>query len=170
MRLVVSEIPDDGLHLKFEQTITLHSENNAQVSLSAFRFAKKVVIEGMITVTPILECSRCLKEYPNPLDLTFREEYNPAEEMEKDSSKELTVKDLDLGFYINDEIDINDIVTEQVLLSVPMNPVCSPECRGICSVCGKELNEGPCECSREEIDHRLAPLNKLREAMKNRKE
>ncbi len=172
MRLIVSEIPDEGLHQELERTITLNDENvdDALVSLDILRFKKKVLIEGSIKTSINLKCSRCLKEYGFPLNLNFREEYNPAEEISNDKDRELTKKEMDLGFYINDEIDINEIVTEQVLLSVPMNPLCGPECKGLCPGCGKDLNEGPCKCRKEETDPRLAPLNKLREAMKNRKE
>ncbi len=170
MRLNVSEIPDEGLKQELEYTIKLDTGENAQVSFSISRYGRKVLIEGTIIVTLILECSRCLKEKSYPMHLTFRDECNPAEETEKDPNLELTGKDMDLDFYINDEIDINDIVSEQVLLSVPMNPLCGTQCKGICSECGKDLNDGACECIREETDQRLAPLVKLREAMKNRKE
>ena len=113
MRLIVSEIPDEGLHRDLEQTITLNDENtdNAQVSLDIFRFDKKVLIEGNIKTSITLKCCRCLKEYGCSLNLNFREEYNPAEEINKDKDTELTKKDLDLGFYINDEIDIKEIIT-----------------------------------------------------------
>jgi len=54
------------------------------------------------------------------------------------------------------------------MLSVPMKPLCREECKGICSSCGTDLNAGPCECKKQEVDPRLAPLQKLKETMEKR--
>jgi len=61
-------------------------------------------------------------------------------------------------------------VKEQVLLSVPMKPLCRNDCAGLCPVCGRDLNEGACNCRKEELDPRLAPLAQFKETLKDRKE
>jgi len=106
----------------------------------------------------------------NSLEIKFRDEYSPVEEIAGTGVQELKSEELDLSFYRNDEIDIGEIVKEQVLLAVPMKPLCDSGCKGICPECGRDLSEGACGCSRKEVDPRLEPLGRLKELMKERKE
>jgi uncharacterized protein len=171
MLLTVLNIPDEGLHQEIELPVNTGGDAASDIAhafLRIFRLGRKVLIEGSVKVSLTLNCGRCLKEFSLPLDMDFREEYNPVEDIEARDEKELKGTELDLGFYAGDEINIDELVREQVFLSVPMSPLCMPECMGICLKCGKDLNEGPCGCRTEETDPRLAPLQKLREAMKDR--
>ena len=65
--------------------------------------------------------------------------------------------------YIGDFVDISKEVNSHLALALPIQLVCSAECKGLCSVCGKNLNEGECGCSVDEGDIRLAPLRQLYE-------
>lgn len=171
MLLTVSDIPDEVLHQEIELPIKLGRDAGpviAHASLRIIRLGRKVLIEGSVETLLTLSCGRCLKEFPHSLNTAFMEEYNPAGEIETEGEKELKSKELDLSFYTDDEIDIEALIKEQVLLSVPISPLCAAECCGICLKCGKDLNEGLCGCKIEETDPRLAPLKKLREAMKDR--
>lgn len=173
MKLNVDEIPEEGLLQEADLPIVINKNAKpdiAHVLLKIFRFEKRVLVEGSVKLEAELKCGRCLKETLLPLDLAFREEYLPAEDSGKEIDRELTNRELDIGFYTKNELDINEIVKEQVLLSVPMKPLCMNECRGLCSVCGKDLNDGACNCRKEEIDPRLAPLAQLKENLKERKE
>ncbi|HDH11427.1 MAG TPA: DUF177 domain-containing protein [Nitrospirae bacterium] len=170
MRLNVSDIPDDGLQAELDLPVEISGSAGPEVvhvRINASRFGKKILIEGSLKMSLSLECSRCLKEYSFPLDLAFRDEYNPVEEFENEDEQELTGRELDISSYSNDEIDISELIKEQVLLNVPMKPLCRSDCQGICPGCGKHLNEGSCECKAKEIDPRLAPLKKLKESMKD---
>jgi uncharacterized protein len=60
-----------------------------------------------------------------------------------------------------DTIDLGPVVHEAVVLAEPMRVLCAPDCRGLCPQCGKDLNEGPCGCTDDDQDPRLAPLAKL---------
>jgi len=173
MKVNVSEIPEEGLLQEADLPIVINNNAKpdiAHVVIKMFRFEKRVLVEGSVKLEAALKCGRCLKETLLPLDLSFSEEYIPAEDTGKEIDRELTNRELDLGFYSNSELDINEIVKEQVLLSVPMKPLCMNECQGLCSVCGKDLNDGACNCRKEEIDPRLAPLAKFKENLKERKE
>jgi uncharacterized protein len=170
MRLNISDIPDEGLQQEFELPVVIHEGSKpdaVQVMLSVFRYGKKVLVEGSLKASVSLTCSRCLKSFICPVDGNFRDECNPSEELQKAGEQELAEQDLDISYYSNDEIDISELIKEQVLLAVPMKAVCSEECRGICSYCGRDLNDGACGCKVEEIDPRLAPLRKFREAAKD---
>ena len=104
------------------------------------------------------------------MDISFSGEYTPAEISDEEKDYELSENELNLDYYSNEEIDISELITEQVLLAVPMKPLCSPECVGICMACGTDLNEGICKCKTDKIDPRLSPLERLKEKMEERKE
>jgi uncharacterized protein len=55
------------------------------------------------------------------------------------------------------------MVTEQLYLGLPLKPICSPDCRGLCPSCGANRNTDPCDCADEPIDPRLAPLLRFRQ-------
>jgi uncharacterized protein len=173
MRLIVSDIPEEGLEQELEIPVVTGDDakpDNARAALRFLRLGKTVLVDGSINISVSLRCSRCLGEFTYPLGIQVREEYNPVEEISQEGEHELTSRDLDLGFYNDDELDISEMVTEQVLLSVPMKPLCGEHCRGICPVCGKNLNEGACTCAAETVDPRLAPLKQFKESMERRKE
>jgi len=173
MKIHVPDIPEEGLLREAALPVTIQDHakpDTAQVFVKIFRFGRRVLVEGSVKISVKVACSRCLKDMSLPLDLTFREEYLPAEESGKGNEQELTNTELDLGFYTNDELDITELVKEQILLAVPMKPLCRDDCRGLCTRCGKDLNRGPCGCRKKEIDPRLAPLAKFKELLKDRKE
>jgi len=164
MRLIVSDIPEDGLEQESDVPVVTGENtepDTAHVLLSFIKFGKNVQVEGSIHVSVSMKCSRCLGDFGYPLDIAFREEYSPSEELDREGERELTGGEMNLAFYSNDEIDIGELVKEQVLLALPMKPLCSEKCRGICPACGANLNERACECRAENIDPRLAPLKRL---------
>jgi uncharacterized protein len=64
-------------------------------------------------------------------------------------------------------LDMDEQLREQMEIEFPIRFLCREDCRGLCSKCGKNLNEGDCNCNHKEIDPRLLPLQKLLEEMKN---
>jgi uncharacterized protein len=59
-------------------------------------------------------------------------------------------------------IDLGDLAREQILLNVPMDLICKESCQGLCTVCGKDLNEGECGCERKPADPRWAALKDIK--------
>jgi uncharacterized protein len=161
MRLTVSDIPESGIEHELRFQIDLTDGAPAQevlVLIKASRFGDRVLLEGRVTSSSSVKCSRCLKDFTYPVNTDFNAEYVPFSPAE--GEHELTAGELDKGFYRDDEIDLSSLVKEHVLLSIPMKPLCDPECRGLCSQCGNNLNESSCDCSRDTIDPRLEPLKK----------
>lgn len=122
-----------------------------------------------------LPCSRCLDPMTVPVDAAFDLRYQPrttgpggaghaghAGDAGDDVERELEEDDLATAFYDNEEIDLGQLLREQFYLAVPMKPLCDEACRGLCPSCGTNLNRGTCECRRDWIDPRLAPLHELR--------
>lgn len=104
----------------------------------------------------VLRCSRCLREIPWDLDLDYAEEYVHRNEL--DPGEDLEGRDVRVGVYDGEEIDLTEGLEEQILLALPLRSLCDEACRGLCPRCGRDLNEGPCGCDGYEPDPRLAPL------------
>jgi len=167
MRLIVSDIPEDGLSKNADLQIKVGEDagkENAHVSITVHKHGKGVFIKGSAVMSSLFTCSRCLKRFYLPLSADFEEEYLPAPEVSESVAQELTAEELEAGFYHNDEINIEELIREQMLLAVPMKPLCKPDCRGICPS-GKDLNTGFCGCKENAIDPRLMPLKKIKESL-----
>jgi uncharacterized protein len=83
---------------------------------------------------------------------------------------ELGMDDLDVEFFKGDALDLGHIAAEQITLTVPMKPLCSEGCAGICSKCGAHRGKEPCQCSTVEPDSRWSELLRLKEQMEQKKE
>ena len=78
------------------------------------------------------------------------------------SEREIEEDDLTTAFYENDEIDLGQLMREQFYLALPMKPLCSEDCQGLCPVCGTNLNRGHVQLQPAWEDPRLAALRELR--------
>ena len=110
-----------------------------------------------------LPCSRCLEPFTTPVDAPFDLRYQPHAENTGEGEREIAEDDLTTAFYEHDEIDLGQLMREQFYLSLPMKPLCRDECRGLCPVCGTNLNRGACACTHAWEDPRLAALRELRD-------
>jgi uncharacterized protein len=119
---------------------------------------------GRVETTLELSCGRCLEPFTWPVDAFFDLRYQPQAPNEGEAKPEREVAEDDLGtaFYENDEIDLRQLMLEQFYLALPMKPLCTPDCRGLCSVCGTNLNRGTCQCDTRWEDPRLAALRALK--------
>lgn len=108
-----------------------------------------------------LPCSRCLEPFRMPVDSTFDLRYLPASEMAAEEEREIQDEDVGISYYRDDRIDLNELLREQFYLALPMKPLCTEDCRGLCSQCGTNLNTGACDCAPAWEDPRLAPLKSL---------
>ncbi len=169
MKITVSEIPDEGLDLDISETLEVADAQivgPAKAQLAIRRTAGEVLITGSVNVSLDLECSRCLKQFRGEMRLPVDAVYHPAAEMGEERH-ELRDDEMDTDFYRDDEIDVNELLVEQVMLNLDMKPLCSERCRGLCPVCGRDLNTETCDCRTDEGDPRLAVLKTL---LKDRKE
>jgi len=106
-------------------------------------------------------CSRCLNVFSCPLTLNIEEEYFPT--IDVVSGRRLPLPDEPGCFTIDEHhiLDLTEAIRQYALLAVPMKPLCRKDCAGLCPVCGKDLNQGPCGCSVQETDPRWAKLKEL---------
>jgi uncharacterized protein len=136
----------------------------APVSLEFDIFKDKEAFRLIGAVKTILElpCGRCLESFPLDVDARFDLRYQPHSENAGEHEREIEEDDLTTAFYENDEIDLGHLMREQFYLSLPMKPLCRDDCRGLCPVCGTNLNRAKCECKPEWEDPRFAALKALK--------
>lgn len=164
MKIVLSDITDEGLDLAFQEALSSEEFkllSPARVTLRVEKIGAEVVAEGKVRTSIELQCSRCLRSFAKDLDVNINVVYHPVEELKGEEKHEIKDDELDMGFYEGDELDVLDLVTEQILLNVPMKPLCCESCKGICPKCGADLNVAPCACESRETDPRLEILKKL---------
>jgi uncharacterized protein len=118
-------------------------------------------VTGRATTRLELECSRCAEAFEMPLDAAFELRYVAHTENTGEGEREITEDDLVTAYYRDGLLDIGDLLREQFQLALPMKPLCSEACRGLCPHCGTNLNRTECGCAQAWEDPRLAPLKSL---------
>jgi uncharacterized protein len=118
-------------------------------------------LTGRVKTVLELPCSRCLEPFTIPVDAAFDLRYQPHAQNTGEGEREIEEDDLTTAFYENDEIDLGQLMREQFYLALPMKPLCADACRGLCAVCGTNLNRGTCTCTQAWEDPRLAVLKTL---------
>jgi uncharacterized protein len=105
-------------------------------------------------------CSRCLADVTVPVRIDFEEEYYPVADLR--TGAPVARPENPEAFRIDAEhkLDLEEAIRQSWATAEPMQPLCRPDCRGLCSRCGQDLNEGPCACQPDE-DERWSPLRKL---------
>jgi len=164
MKIVISEIPEEGMDVELNENISLESVKTASplhAVLNMRTIGSEVLVNGMLEGKVELLCSRCLNAYTMQVRPQINVVYEPSEVINKEEHHKLKSDELDTGFYKNDTLDTDEVLVEQLLLNLPMKPLCSPECKGICPKCGADLNVSNCDCSVSEIDTRLKVLEQL---------
>lgn len=120
-------------------------------------------LKGHLSTAVKGDCSRCLKQVTVPVESDFAEQLLYAKDVSLFSH--LAVGEVEEKYFIydNDTLDITDIIRESILAVLPQKVLCRDDCRGLCPKCGKNLNQGQCDCDLHEVDPRLAILAKLKE-------
>lgn len=170
MAIKIKDIPPEGLRLELAQELDLFDERTASTAFTAVLNIKPagggtIHISGRVQSRPMLECSRCLKSFPYKIDSELGIDLAPVSSLSRSPEHELNGGELDVEFYQGDEIEPLSIIKEQLLISIPMVPVHSPDCRGLCPVCGKDLNAADCGC-RKDGQERLGPFSALKDLFK----
>jgi uncharacterized protein len=107
-------------------------------------------------------CARCLSPVSGEFTLDLEKTVAP-----RDILEDLPEEKLDEYVIIDDGfLDMDEQLKEQLELEFPSRFLCDEDCLGLCQRCGKNLNEGKCDCPTHEIDPRLAPLQKILDQMK----
>lgn len=117
-------------------------------------------VSGTAFVVLDMVCDRCLKPVPKRIDLSFdREVYSPEVDLGDDAFENLEVM---TGYQLN----VENLVFNEILMNWPMKVLCKADCKGICKMCGKDLNYGECGCDTFVPDPRMAVIKDIFNANK----
>jgi uncharacterized protein len=122
-------------------------------------------LAGSVATMLELPCSRCLEPFTTLVDSAFDLRYQPHAHPAgsgHEAERQIEEDDLSTAFYDNEEIDLGQLMREQFYLALPMKPLCGEDCRGLCPICGTNLNRETCDCKRQWDDPRLAVLKTLK--------
>jgi uncharacterized protein len=142
-----------------EQVSPLHAVGSAEVLKNS---GGEIRIQGRYTLELKAICDRCLVETRFPLDAGFDLFYQPASVIARDEEIEIDAGEAEIGFYEDGGLELEDVLREQVLLALPMQRVCSENCKGICPVCGKNRNQSACDCPTRSADDRWVAFRDLK--------
>jgi len=180
LKININTIPEEGMNLNFDRTgewfrqlvntklRPLAAEDAGDFLLQRLDFScmvrkigDNIYVEGIIKVNAEIPCGRCLEMTGLLIQAPFNYTFSPAPpKMGEDV--ELNAADLDFQYYEGEIIDLDEIIFEQVLLQIPMKPLCAEACRGLCPHCGANLNKTTCNCRSEARDERLAVLKQIK--------
>ncbi len=175
MQIIVSHIPPEGLHFHLskdgqwfhqqlsEDRIDQFSVRKIDFLGMASRVAENVSIKGRIEIEATALCSRCLESFVLVLEGDVLYVMLPEREAPAGEETELEQDDLDLFYYKDDCIDLEAAIVEQGLLLLPIKPLCSEDCRGLCPVCGINLNKESCDHQKDQhIESPFAALKNFK--------
>jgi uncharacterized protein len=116
-----------------------------------------VFVTADVQGVAVLPCARCLEPVEAPLVFRVEETFVPTIDIM--TGRPLAVEEEDRALWIDERhiLDLEEILRQDALLAAPVHPLCRADCRGLCPTCGKNLNEGPCDC-RPEPDPRWSAL------------
>ena len=133
-------------------------EEPVKVDLLVSRSGTQLICRGKVRTAVRLECSRCLLVYDEPIasNLEFVIDFGETPPEFRSNEDNYFVADPSSSFFL-----IDDLVRETMILALPLKPLCSEDCKGLCPICGTDLNKSQCGCVKKEIDPRWEKLKGL---------
>jgi uncharacterized protein len=160
VRVKIDDIRESGLTFHLQASPSLldlevqetHFQDPFTIDFTIDRLKKEYIITGSFQTRISYRCSRCLKDFSISLEEEFQFVF----------SRDL--RDIDNPEWYCEEdqsIDVGIEIRECALLALVQKPLCDENCKGLCPVCGKDLNVSSCDCASEKIDQRLEGLKKF---------
>ncbi len=106
-------------------------------------------------------CARCVEPVAYPLQSDFDLIFRPLGVDGNAPERAISTDETEIGYYEDDGLVLEDVLREQVLLSLPAKTLCSADCKGLCPRCGHNLNSEPCNCRESSPDPRWSALSDL---------
>jgi uncharacterized protein len=185
MRVNIDEIKEAGLQRGWDLTreIVDHMVSGDQAGYRAKapahldaklkKTGRRILLQARASFDVAAPCGRCLQPVTVTLPLSFGLTFVPADEYGADEGEaedsghgeggaSFEPTQADEETFTGKKIDLDPVVREQLILALPPYPVCADGCKGLCPVCGTNLNERECGCERKVPDPRWAGLEKFR--------
>jgi uncharacterized protein len=174
LQIAFKAIPETGLELGIDlgpEWFDRWREEDPGLEFSAARVTGTVLLEkhghdilvrGHLTGRLDLACSRCLESFAAPVESDFDLLLVPGPGAPAGTDEELGQPDLDLDYYNGEMVDVESILREQIILMIPLKPLCEENCKGLCPRCGANLKSSTCQCHPEAVNSPFAHLAKLK--------
>jgi len=126
------------------------------------RTGKLVEVDGQFETVVRLRCGRCLQNFDLPLAEQFTFTFVPqTENCETDEEVELEAAELGLTTYRDEVLLLREPLQEQLLMAIPISPLCDDSCRGLCPECGEDLNKTKCDCVKQPFNNKFTVLSNM---------
>lgn len=163
----LDEIPPEGLTISFEDfseeidgaRITEPFSGRIHLRKLGYEVEVKGELKGKIE----LICDRCLETYEFYIDEDFQVTLLPRKSLNIEGERELDAQELEVSFYEESFISLYNILLEEIQLAIPFRKLCSPDCKGLCPVCGRNLNRESCSCK---VIKKTSPFAVLKDLFK----
>jgi uncharacterized protein len=153
LKRVIPAPADLGLEL-----LSVPEGSDVELDLVLTSVSEGVYVSGRVRGSLTGECGRCLNEIDESFDVSIAELF-----AYEDSTTEETTDEDEVGRMQGDLINLEPAVRDAVVLTLPTNPLCRPDCPGLCPECGVHFDDLPADHSHEEVDPRWAALRNLAE-------
>lgn len=163
----ISEIPAEGRDYTFDDqalwqdgwkefSIPVRAKKDLVAEVNVMpQQNESALVRGTLKGTVVISCDRCTAGFDLEIEETF-DAFEQLPDGEYDEEPRVRVESGEL------QLNIGAILWEEFALALPVKPLCSEDCKGMCPDCGKDLNKGDCECDRDEGDERLAVFRNLK--------
>lgn len=173
MKLVVDHIQEKPFPLRIEESAGLFPVLSRMQADGECTFTGPVLgdiiaakeydhlrVTGRVSTQVSLVCSRCIATYEAGIGSSFTIIYRKGTSQENDQEEETELSDQDLisATYSGNEIDLTHEIEEQVAMEIPIKPLCNENCKGLCPVCGIDLNHATCNCSSKQSSFKFSAL------------
>lgn len=160
LRVSLPSIPPEGLEIKLElgdNWFARWREEDPQLEFATAaingmvrleKHGREVLVRGRLQGHLQLACGRCLESYAAPAEGDFDLLLVPVPGKAAGKDEELNAADLDVDFYTGEIVDLETILREQIILLMPLKPLCREDCRGLCPHCGAVLDQEACSCKK----------------------
>jgi len=173
------QIKDKELSRKFEEdprTLPIIAEmiksqacefcKPLKISVKVFKIRELYEVEGHFESQIRISCSRCLNDFDAPLAscfaLTYAKEVPGLMDVLDEKEIELKLEDVGLLYFRGEEINLQQGIQEQVVMALPVQPLCAQNCKGLCPHCGSDLNLKDCGCEQKPGSNKFAVLKNLK--------
>ena len=160
MIINLGKLPDDAeireilektwWHRQEEDEQILDLDSTMEVAVKVRRSGNKFIIDGNMSGGILVRCDRCLEPYHRTVNSAFNLflQGRPSADMGL-TDVELFDDDMEVAFIAGEELSLDEIIREQIFLSLPIKCICAEGCLGLCPVCGGNLNRVDCGCRKK---------------------
>ncbi len=166
--ILVEDIPEDGLFKTYDDMPGLLDDVEDCTAVKPItgkaelhKMNKGVYVTGEVSTTLGLRCHRCLGGYQTAVKSEFSYVLLTRSAHDLKEQIELKTEDMETSYFDGVEVPLSEFFREQILLQLPMKHLCKQDCKGLCPLCGADLNKEKCRCLPKEVDSPFAVLKKL---------